>query len=289
MGINVWFWGPPGWRVVFAIGKYVHTLVPAFRARHQEDKAREVVLWAGRTLRAFFAAAPCPYCRASCPVFVAELEAASRAPMEAHLWNGQGLRFLHDLRNKVNMKLQAQHLSQFTALRGAVSFRGKSCDVPCRMIRFETWRDRLLLQRRNFSDEDIELVLNALRLDHTPALAQHYVLFLHGLAKLTQLESRTHDSPRDAFAPMRRLSQLLLPLARLAVLQPELLAVNGGFSRVVLQVMSGMRGVALAGGEAATSTLERKLFAPYDVMRVGVVCAKETCAVQPPASATRME
>lgn len=283
MGVNVWFWGPAGWRISFAIAKFALILVRHYQRTRQVERARAVVHWASRTLRAFFSAPPCVYCRRSCPVFVKELEGDTGATLEEHLWRCEGLEFMFALRNKVNMKLHAQHLKQFAqrALLSGVTFEGQSCSIPPRTIPFATWRARLMLQERMFDTQDVILLLNALRLDHQPELGPHYVTFVHGVSILVGLETRQHDAPRNMFAPMRILSELLVPLGRLALIQPEMLATRDGFERVVFQLMCGMKG--LQPPPEAYETTSQALFAPYNVMKAGVVCRQETCAVPDPA------
>lgn len=276
MGVNVWFWGPPGWRVSFAIAKISVLLVTHYRRTRQTRKAGAVVQWASRTLRAFFNAPPCVFCRRSCPQFVRELEAETGARMEDQLWAGKGLDFVFALRSKVNMKLHTQHLRQFSQLSG-VTFDGHVCSIPPRTITFATWRARLMLQERMFTTQDVILLLNALRLDHQSDLGRHYATFLHGLSILTRLESRQHDAPRNLFAPMRMLSELMLPIGRMALLQPDMVASRHGFERIVFQIMCGMKGLRPTAGQY--ERVSHALFAPYNIMQAGVVCQKETCAV----------
>lgn len=276
MGVNVFFWGPPGWRVSFAIVKIALILIEHYQRTKQFGKARAVVEWAARTLRAFFNAPPCVFCRKSCPMFVKEIEEETKLTLEEHLWLGKGLEFMYTLRSKVNMKLHTQHLKQFSQLSG-IQFEGQTCSIPPRTITFNTWRARLMLQERMFSTQDIILLLNAMRLDHQPELSKHYVTFLHGLGILTRMESRQHDSPKNAFAPMRILAELLVPIGRLALLQPDMLSTREGFERVLFQIMCGMKGIQPPPEHFAQ--VSKALFAPYDVMKAGVVCQKETCAI----------
>lgn len=277
MGVNVYFWGPCGWRIVFAIGKVVHVLLPRYRAAPETvHRARALVAWACTTLRAFFRVLCCVFCRRSCPEFVRELEESSGKTMEEHVFQGHALRFLYDLRAKVNMKLHAQHLRSFGGLSG-VTFSPKACSIPPRTIRFDTWRDRLMLQHSMFQVQDVELLLNALRLDYLPSCAEAYATLLDGLGVLAHMESAIVDAPHNLHAPMRLLAQLLRPLGRLARMQPEMLDTRAGYERVLVQLMSGMRGYAV---EPDTYEREAKrLFAPYAIMQAGVQCRQETCDV----------
>ena len=276
MGVNVFFWGPPGWRITFAIMKVAFILVTHYKRTKQFERARSVVMWAARTLRAFFNAPPCIFCRKSCPQFVKEIEKETGLSLEEHLWLGKGLEFGYTLRSKVNMKLHTQHLKQFSQLSG-VEFAGQSCSIPPRTIPFNTWRARLMLQERMFSTQDVILLLNAFRLDHAPELGGFYVTLLHGLSILIRIESLQHDAPRNMFAPMRMLAELVMPIGRLSLLQPDMLKTKEGFERVLFQIMCGMKGLRPDPHQYAS--VAKRLFEPYNIMRAGVICQKETCAV----------
>ena len=272
MGINVWFWGPPAWRILFATARYAHILTSAFTVNEESSKLEAVVQWAAALIRSCLAVAPCPFCRPSSAQFVRELEAESGGrSLEDHLRDSNGLLFLYNLRNKVNMKLHAQHLKEHKV--AGVQFTGKTCTVPPRTISFSAWSQRLFLRRRVFDEEDVVTLLNALWLDHTPEFARHYLTLWRALARLCRIEARVNGSKFPT--PMRQLADTMQPLVKLV--DADVLASPLGFSRTLLYLMCAQRGLALPTQAAELAAAIRVMFAPYAVMRVGVKCANETC------------
>ena len=283
MGVNVWFWGPCLWSILEAVCRCVDlTVAAAEKDPALSELALKVVQWADRFLRSALAVAPCPFCRQSSDLFLKELEAQWGEPL-AHIFaQRQSLRFLHMLHGKVNMKLHAQHLEKFGVKN--VTFGDRCCTVPPREISFDTFYRRTMLRQRLFGVEDVLWMLHALRLDFQPALASHYLTFFDCLCKLVAMDAKAFDgngrSIASAGAPMQVLFGILNPLATQVSLQPEMLSVQEGFNRVVLIVTAAMSNKKVSRDNAAA--LQKTLFAPFNQMKVGVVCAHETCALPRP-------
>jgi hypothetical protein len=290
MGINVWMWGPSMWRLLFGAARNVHQLLPHGRAQGMaacSPDERAMIRWFCTFVRATTAIVPCPFCRPSSQQFLREIETEGGASLAEQVARGHVLQAMYQLRAKVNMKLQTQHLRKHVTLAAAqglgmqsvVTFKNKTCSVPPRNIKFMTWRQRLLLPHQVFGAQDVETMLNALRLDFAPGRERAYTAFWVCVAKLVQLDvrmERPHVLPAPR-AALQNYSNILHPLASIARLQPELLGTRVGFERLLLQLMAGARGLR-PRDTGGVHKLGRRLFSPYNVMQVGVLCAEETCS-----------
>ena len=283
--------------MLWVVTRHVSVLVSYFLSRGDSAGARRVLQWAATFFVQFCFIAPCPFCRPSSQTFTRELLhaepriAATLRGLDLHTEAGletglsalfglddgmRALRFVFDLRNKVNMKLQAQHMHDASAAGSVhgVAFSGKSCSVPPRGIKFGTFVDRLMLRRVWFGVDDLLIVLNALRLDHQPPLGHHYRRWLGALCQLVKLECRARRL--DRCHPLRMFCDMLDPSLKLA--SAETLASPAGFEGWLLQLMHGIAGRPAPKTEAEREKSREWAFGRFDTMVKNLRCAKETCA-----------
>lgn len=289
MGVNVWFWGPPAWRLLFAVMKIAMIAVHDVRSKLEggvelsdQDRQRRhgAALWAFRTVQSFVTCAPCPHCRGSSLTFLKEIQSEyGEQPLMALFLQGFGLEVLYKLRQKVNMKLHTQHLREYGVTN--VHFEKTSCSVPTRGIRWQTFLDRLMLTRETFHVEDVLTVLQALRLDFAPEFAASYKQFFICISVLVNKYCSTVLSHVAVLHhPMQTLQSLMNPIAQQlrneANIHEGILARRRSMQMLVLNIMCGVSGEPLTAENK--EAMECKYLKPYDVMAVGVVCANYTCA-----------
>ena len=217
-------------------------------------------------MRAFFSAPPCIYCRRSCPVFVAALEHETGLSLREYIRQGRAVEFLFHLRAKVNMKLHAQHLSQFKDKLSGVTFQDKTCSLPPRNISWPNFQKRVDLWEALFGAEDVLVVLHAMRLDFDPMLIPHYRAFVHGVVWLVVEEARQRSGV-VVLGSMHRIAQVLVQ----QLPQVAHLATRADFDSFMLRPT-----LCIHPQPRASSANE--VFARYNVLTAGVKCEKESCA-----------
>jgi hypothetical protein len=154
--MNTWIWGPPKW-------KFLHTLSFAVEARVH---ASTIALF----LNTMQFVLPCKYCRQSYAAFVSELQSKSRRSLTEVISQGKLAKWMYDLHDKVNGKLDQQLVQQTVKeqrLRTTVTEQMALCRK--RQITFECLSKRFLLRPVAYCDADIWEFLHifALNMDLT--------------------------------------------------------------------------------------------------------------------------
>lgn len=280
-GVSVWMWGPPCWRLLFALAWMCDAAVLA-RASNSPFLVKHTL----GCLRAVMATLPCSLCRASCKAFLACVQDKLGMSLDTAIQRGECLRFLYTLRNCVNDKLQRQALEN-----AGVGVSESAPPPPSNHISFTNLQRRMQLGLQHVTAEDVVTYLNALRLNHEPAFgAQYEALVQHLAPLLQQLATDAHGPPpantRQAVAPstppLHALAFVLRRWCRRVGGQhPSPLASRQGFtlfaSLIVLWMAPRHRSTARRHKESRQQHAAR-LLKRYDVMQAFVRCGRGTCS-----------
>lgn len=140
--MNTWIWGPPKW-------KFLHTLSFAVECRVHAASVASFL----NTMQSVL---PCKYCRQSYAVFVSELQHKSRRTLTDVISQGRLAKWMYDLHDKVNAKLDQQLVKQTVKdqrLQTPVQEQMALCRK--RQITFECLSKRFLLRPVAYCDADI--------------------------------------------------------------------------------------------------------------------------------------
>ena len=135
--MNTWIWGPPKW-------KFLHSL-----SFSPDAHAHAAVV--SEFLNTLSSVLPCKYCRESYSKFVRELQ-----PLQQTITSGQLPRWMYDLHEKVNAKLDRQ-LADIAAKEAGVHVTDVQKDALCRkrQITFECLTKRFILRPVSFCADDV--------------------------------------------------------------------------------------------------------------------------------------
>lgn len=179
--MNTWIWGPPKW-------KFLHSLSFSPDA-HAHSGAVATFL---NTLSSVL---PCKYCRKSYSKFVRELQAASHTSLAQTIATNQLPRWMYDLHDKVNAKLDKQ-VAADAAKQAGVKVSTAQHDALCRkrQITFECLTKRFILRPVSFCADDVWefLVIFAYNMDLTRHQAsadmqQQWHMFFNLLPQVAEL------------------------------------------------------------------------------------------------------
>lgn len=140
--MNTWIWGPPKW-------KFLHSL------SFSPDAPRHAPV-VSQFLNTLSSVLPCKYCRESYRQYVRQLSDAANAPLEQIVSKRHLPRWMYDLHDKVNEKLDKQ-LAAENAKQSGIRLKGVERDALCRkrQITFECLTKRFVLRPISFCAEDV--------------------------------------------------------------------------------------------------------------------------------------
>lgn len=292
MGANVFVFGPPWWRFFFALALIIQDTIQGILDDMRDgnvdrDTGMKRIVWYSHVFKTFVSGMgltlPCPHCTRSCMHFVSSLDDIGMDPLKSCISMGSTcstldgakltpLRYAYTLRNRVNKKLQAQHVD-------AVLARTKLSPDDCKevaaamfpsSIKFEAFVRRLRLYSKHVFEEDLDIVLHSLRVNFYENQPQAYLDFMRGLHMVLRVEGRV-----GSISPLRVQAEALEWSLQWATRRSEAVSSVGAFENWLLQIDAVLRGVTINTAEEAKAFRE-KICTFYDDA-LSVACGEKTC------------
>lgn len=185
--MNTWIWGPPKW-------KFLHSL-----SFSPDAHAHASVV--AQFLNTLSAVLPCKYCRESYHKFVQQLCLTANMSLQEIIATGRLARWMYDLHDKVNEKLDKQ-LAAEHAKQSGVKVTDEQQDALCRkrQITFECLTKRFVLRPISFCSEDVWefLLIFSYNMDLTrdqanSRMVQQWHMFFQLLPQVAQLAGASHE------------------------------------------------------------------------------------------------
>lgn len=280
MGSNVWIVGVCVWNIINAIVKgcgdahATWSRLKGSNTPQEADAARMLTLLAQMAdvaLHMICVTMPCPFCSKDSQRFLEDMEHV-RGSVASNVLGGTLDRFVFEFHNKVNAKLNAQHLKE----HGCASAFDKEgvCVVPPRSIKFQNYQLRLLIRTEFFTDEDLFVYLHGLRVEYNPALRDSYLRLFTQLKYLLNLQYVTRELPLTH--PMHQLALLFAPMVGTIERDPSILDTADGFTQWLADLTA--RFYHSVCGRRLTPAALRSKFEVYDRIKVRK-CTHDTCAL----------